>query len=63
MQVIRITTESTANNVIRENVKGAKRQITAINRPPPKSNFPPNKWVFFQFSSLFKVQGKRIPAK
>ena len=63
MQVISIIKKSIANKRIIDKRNEVKRQTTAINKPPANINFPPNKCVFFQFSSLFKVHGRRIPAK
>ena len=63
MQVITIIKEITANKIIADKGKEVKRQMIAISKPPPNINFPPNKCVFLQFSSLFNVHGKRMPAK
>ena len=63
MQVISIIKKSIANKMIIDKKNEVKRQMTAMIKPPANINFPPNKCVFLQFSSLFSVHGKRIPAK
>ena len=40
------------------------RKVAAIiKRPPTNQTFPANRWVLFQFSSLFNAQGTLMPMK
>ena len=41
--------------------KSLKNPVSIRRRPHTSQSFPAKRWVLFQFSSLFKVQGILMP--